>query len=58
MAPARRDLAMDAKGISPMTVCVILPAFNEALTIEACIADFHVHLPSAQIWVINNRSTV
>lgn len=39
-----------------MTVCVILPAFNEALTIEACIADFHAHLPGAQIWVINNRS--
>jgi len=57
MALARRNLAMDAKGISPMTVCVILPAFNEALTIEACIADFHAHLPDAQIWVINNRST-
>jgi len=40
-----------------MTVCVILPAFNEALTIEGCIADFHAHLPDAQIWVINNRST-
>ena len=40
-----------------MIVCVILPAFNEALTIEGCIADFHTHLPSAQIWVINNRST-
>jgi glycosyltransferase involved in cell wall biosynthesis len=40
-----------------MNVCVILPAFNEALTIEACITDFHVHLPDAQIWVINNRST-
>jgi glycosyltransferase involved in cell wall biosynthesis len=39
-----------------MTVCVILPAFNEAPTIEACIADFHAHLPGAQIWVINNRS--
>jgi glycosyltransferase involved in cell wall biosynthesis len=40
-----------------MTVCVILPAFNEALTIEACITDFHAHVPDAQIWVINNRST-
>ena len=48
---------MDAQGKSPMNVCVILPAFNEALTIEGCIADFHAHLPDAQIWVINNRST-
>ena len=40
-----------------MTICVILPAFNEALTIEACIADFHAYVPDAQIWVINNRST-
>ena len=48
---------MDAQGKSPMTVCVILPAFNEALTIEACIADFHAYVPDAQIWVINNRST-
>jgi len=40
-----------------MNVCVILPAFNEALTIAGCIADFHAHLPDAQIWVINNRST-
>ena len=40
-----------------MTVCVILPAFNESLTIEACITDFHAHVPNAQIWVINNRST-
>jgi glycosyltransferase involved in cell wall biosynthesis len=48
---------MDAQGKSPMNVCVILPAFNEALTIEGCIADFHAHLPDAQIWVINNCST-
>lgn len=40
-----------------MNVCVILPAFNEALTIAGCITDFHAHLPDAQIWVINNRST-
>ncbi len=48
---------MDAKGKNRMIVCVILPAFNEALTIEACITDFHAHVPDAQIWVINNRST-
>lgn len=40
-----------------MKVCVILPAFNEAPTIKACIEDFHAHLPDAQIWVINNCSS-
>jgi glycosyltransferase involved in cell wall biosynthesis len=40
-----------------MKVSVILPALNEALTIKDSIIDFHTHLPQAQIWVINNRST-
>ncbi len=38
-------------------VAVILPAFNEELTIAATIEGFHQALPQAAIWVINNRST-
>lgn len=38
-------------------VAVILPAYNEAQTIGATVADFHGALPHAEIWVINNRST-
>lgn len=39
------------------TVAVVLPAFNEALTIEATLHDFHAALPEAALWVVNNRST-
>lgn len=37
------------------TIAVILPAFNEELTIEATIRDFNAHLPEAHIWVVDNR---
>ncbi|MCB2016700.1 MAG: glycosyltransferase [Hydrogenophaga sp.] len=37
-------------------IAVILPAYNEELTIEATVRDFHEALPDASIWVINNRS--
>jgi len=40
-----------------LKIAVILPAFNEAQTIAGTIEDFHGHLPSADIWVINNRSS-
>jgi glycosyltransferase involved in cell wall biosynthesis len=40
-----------------MKVCLILPAFNEELTVGATITDFHTHLPECEIWVINNCST-
>ena len=38
------------------SVAVVLPAYNEELTIEATIRAFHEALPTAAIWVINNRS--
>lgn len=38
------------------SVAVVLPAYNEELTIEATVRDFHAALPDASIWVINNRS--
>ena len=40
-----------------MKVALILPAYNEELTIEATVRAFHVALPEAAIWVINNRSS-
>lgn len=36
---------------------VVLPAYNEELTIADTIKDFNTHMPDASIWVINNRST-
>ena len=38
-------------------IAIILPAYNEELTVAATIEDFHRELPNASIWVINNRST-
>jgi glycosyltransferase involved in cell wall biosynthesis len=41
--------------VSP-SIAVVLPAYNEELTIEATIRAFHAALPEASIWVVNNRS--
>ncbi|HCN71942.1 MAG TPA: glycosyl transferase [Pusillimonas sp.] len=40
-----------------MKLAVVLPAFNEEQTIALTIEDFHTHLPNAEIWVVNNRSS-
>jgi glycosyltransferase involved in cell wall biosynthesis len=39
------------------TVAVILPAYNEQLTIAAVIGQFHLALPRARIYVIDNNSS-
>ncbi len=39
------------------SIAVILPAYNEELTIADTILDFHRELPSAMIVVVNNAST-
>jgi glycosyltransferase involved in cell wall biosynthesis len=39
------------------TVAIILPAYNECLTIKSTIADFNKTLPGASIWVIDNKSS-
>ena len=39
------------------TVAVVLPAYNEELTIEATVRAFHAALPEAAVWVVNNRSS-
>lgn len=38
-------------------IAIILPAYNEELTIASTIVDFNRVLPQAAIWVINNRSS-
>jgi len=38
-------------------VAVLLPCYNEAITIEKVVNDFKSHLPGAQIWVFDNNST-
>ena len=38
-------------------IAIILPAYNEELTISDTILDFYKALPEAEIWVINNASS-
>lgn len=39
------------------SVAVIIPCYNEAVSIAKVIADFKNHLPAARIYVYNNNST-
>ena len=39
------------------SIAIILPAYNEQLTIEKTIIDFHQHSPDASIYVIDNNSS-
>jgi len=38
-------------------IAIILPAYNEELTIEKVILDFHQHCPEASIYVMDNNSS-
>jgi len=42
--------------IESLRIVVILPAFNEELTIESTIKSFNSQLPNAAIWIIDNNS--
>lgn len=43
--------------VSMPKIAVVLPAYNEALTIAQCIESFHAALPDATFCIVNNRST-
>lgn len=38
-------------------VAVLLPCYNECITIEKVVKDFRAQLPEADIWVYDNNST-
>ncbi len=38
-------------------IAVLVPCYNEALTIAAIVRDFQTHLPQATIYVFDNNST-
>jgi len=40
-----------------MNIAIILPAYNEELTLADTIRDFHSVMPEAGIWVVDNAST-
>ena len=52
-----KTASRDEDATTEMKIALILPAYNEELTIEATVRAFHVALPEAAIWVINNRSS-
>ena len=47
---------MDPK-IAGAGVAVVIPCFNEAVTIGKVVADFRAALPGAAIYVYDNNST-
>lgn len=40
-----------------MRTALIVPAYNEELTIEAVVRGFHAVLPEAELWVVDNASS-
>ena len=51
------DANQPGPATAPLSVALVLPAYNEEVTIEATIRAFHAALPEAAIWVVNNRSS-
>jgi glycosyltransferase involved in cell wall biosynthesis len=43
--------------VAPMSVAVLVPCYNEGLSIRKVVEDFHRVLPAATIYVYDNRST-
>ncbi|OVE82684.1 hypothetical protein BVY03_00295 [bacterium K02(2017)] len=41
----------------PESVAILIPCYNEAITIKAVIDDFKINLPNAKIYVFDNNST-
>jgi glycosyltransferase involved in cell wall biosynthesis len=42
---------------SDARIAILLPCYNEALTITAIVRDFNTFLPQAQVYVFDNNST-
>lgn len=42
---------------STLEIAVIIPAYNEAITIRQVMEDFHQHCPEAAIYIIDNNSS-
>ena len=55
-ASPQMDPSTDSSGKERQRVVVILPAYNEDVTIRSTIGSFHASLPGARIHVVNNNS--
>ncbi|WP_292992188.1 glycosyltransferase family 2 protein [Pantoea sp.] len=51
-----RDHNKNQRNYNGKKIVILLPAYNEELTIAETIKDFHSEIPEAEIWIINNRS--
>jgi glycosyltransferase involved in cell wall biosynthesis len=51
-----RDQATKAVAAHPVTVAVLVPCYNEEITIGKVVADFRAALPEATIYVYDNNS--
>jgi glycosyltransferase involved in cell wall biosynthesis len=51
-----RDQATKAGAAYPVTVAVLVPCYNEEITIGKVVADFRTVLPGATIYVYDNNS--
>ena len=51
------NIRMDKMETSNKTIAVLIPCYNEAVTIEKVVTDFKKYLPSAAIYVYDNNSS-
>jgi glycosyltransferase involved in cell wall biosynthesis len=51
-----RDQATKAGAAHPVTVAILVPCYNEEITIGKVVADFRAALPDATIYVYDNNS--
>jgi len=49
--------ATTGRSATTLRISVVIPCKDEELTIERVVADFRRELPTAQVWVCDNRST-
>lgn len=45
------------KNVNSTKIAVIIPCYNEALTIAKVVDDFHRELPESTVYVYDNNST-
>ncbi len=56
--PSDADLAeAPPTSVQSARIAIVLPAYNEEATVADTVTAFHAALPSAAIWVVNNRSS-